>query len=75
MSKQYSWEEFYPAKNSGTESLGPGTKSMFVSEVHDMPSMQRAIVSYTAARNPYGSSPVTHMSQQKVLHYLNADLL
>eukprot|EP00957_Ditylum_brightwellii_P101958 7771128-Ditylum_brightwellii.AAC.1 len=34
--------------------------------------MKRAIVPYAAARNPCPSSCVTHMSQQKVSHYMNA---
>eukprot|EP00957_Ditylum_brightwellii_P094951 7230746-Ditylum_brightwellii.AAC.1 len=33
--------------------------------------MQRAIVPYAAARNPYASSFVTHMLHQKVSHYPN----
>eukprot|EP00957_Ditylum_brightwellii_P125378 9555865-Ditylum_brightwellii.AAC.1 len=33
--------------------------------------MERAVVPYAAARNPYASFCVTHMSQQKVSHYLN----
>eukprot|EP00957_Ditylum_brightwellii_P084196 6401798-Ditylum_brightwellii.AAC.1 len=41
---------------------------MYIPELHDMPSTQRAIVPYTAARNPYASSHVTHTSQQKVSH-------
>eukprot|EP00957_Ditylum_brightwellii_P178275 13578172-Ditylum_brightwellii.AAC.1 len=69
MSKQYSLAEFYPAKKIGIESCGPGTKNTCVPDVHDMPSMQRAVVSYAAARNPYASSCVTHTSQQKVSHY------
>eukprot|EP00957_Ditylum_brightwellii_P140018 10669032-Ditylum_brightwellii.AAC.1 len=44
---------------------------MYVSEVHDIPSTERAIVPYVAARNPYTSSSVTHTSQQKVSHYPN----
>eukprot|EP00957_Ditylum_brightwellii_P193838 14760555-Ditylum_brightwellii.AAC.1 len=68
---QHSPDEFYPKKKSGIESLGTGTKSMYVPEVHDIPSTERAIVPYTAARNPYASSSVTNMSQQKVSHYLN----
>eukprot|EP00957_Ditylum_brightwellii_P190702 14517957-Ditylum_brightwellii.AAC.1 len=42
---------------------------MYVPEVHDIPSMERTIVLYAAARNPYTSSCVTHTSQQKVSHY------
>eukprot|EP00957_Ditylum_brightwellii_P107887 8229803-Ditylum_brightwellii.AAC.1 len=70
-SRQYSPDEFYPKKKSGIESLGPGTKKTYVPEVHGMPSMERAIVPYAAARNPYASFCVTHMSQQKVSHYPN----
>eukprot|EP00957_Ditylum_brightwellii_P098408 7497666-Ditylum_brightwellii.AAC.1 len=44
---------------------------MYVPEVHDILSTERAIVPYVAARNPYASSSVTHMSQQKVSHYPN----
>eukprot|EP00957_Ditylum_brightwellii_P103299 7872506-Ditylum_brightwellii.AAC.1 len=33
--------------------------------------MQRSIVLYAAARNPYVSACVAYMSQQKVSHYLN----
>eukprot|EP00957_Ditylum_brightwellii_P115809 8833368-Ditylum_brightwellii.AAC.1 len=44
---------------------------MYVPEVHDIPSTERAIVLYTAARNPYASSCVTHTSQKKVSHYPN----
>eukprot|EP00957_Ditylum_brightwellii_P091311 6953061-Ditylum_brightwellii.AAC.1 len=63
MSKHYSLAEFYPAKKTVVESLRPCTKNMYVSEVHDMPSTQRDIVPYAAARNPYASSHVTHMVQ------------
>ena len=41
---------------------------MYVPEVHDIPSTERAIVPYAAARNPYASSRMTHTSQQKVSH-------
>eukprot|EP00957_Ditylum_brightwellii_P136020 10372715-Ditylum_brightwellii.AAC.1 len=44
---------------------------MYVPEVHDMPSMNRPVVPYAAARYPYASSCVTHTSQQKVSHYPN----
>eukprot|EP00957_Ditylum_brightwellii_P141459 10776784-Ditylum_brightwellii.AAC.1 len=44
---------------------------MYVPKVHDMPSMERAVVSYAAARNPYTFSCVTHSLQQKVPHYPN----
>eukprot|EP00957_Ditylum_brightwellii_P136402 10403458-Ditylum_brightwellii.AAC.1 len=71
MSKQHSLAEFYPSKKTGIKSLGPGTKNTYVPEVHDISSMQRAIVPYAAARNPYTSSHVTHMLQQKVSHYPN----
>eukprot|EP00957_Ditylum_brightwellii_P164227 12503050-Ditylum_brightwellii.AAC.1 len=71
MSKHYSPDEFYPTKKSGIESLGPGTKNMYLPEVHDIPSTERAVVPYAAARNPYASSYVAHTSQQKVSHYLN----
>eukprot|EP00957_Ditylum_brightwellii_P029778 2252404-Ditylum_brightwellii.AAC.1 len=70
-SNQYSPDEFYPAKKSGIESLGTGTKNMNVPEVHDIPSIERVIIPYAAARNSYTSSCVTHMSQQKVSHYPN----
>ena len=70
-SKQYSLDEFYPKKKSGIESLGTGTKKMYVPEVHDIPSTERAIVPYAAARNPYASSRMTHTSQQKVSHCQN----
>eukprot|EP00957_Ditylum_brightwellii_P107316 8188584-Ditylum_brightwellii.AAC.1 len=33
--------------------------------------MERAVVSYAAARNPYTASCMTHRSQQKVSHYPN----
>eukprot|EP00957_Ditylum_brightwellii_P158803 12087478-Ditylum_brightwellii.AAC.1 len=71
MHKQYSLVEFYPTKKTGIESLGPGTKSTYIPEVHAMPSMERAVVSYAAARNPYATSCVTHISQQKVSNYPN----
>eukprot|EP00957_Ditylum_brightwellii_P165840 12626359-Ditylum_brightwellii.AAC.1 len=61
MSKQY----------SQTEMLGPGTKNMYAPELTDMPSMQRSLVPYAAARNPYVPSNVTHKPQQKMSHYLN----
>eukprot|EP00957_Ditylum_brightwellii_P177291 13506082-Ditylum_brightwellii.AAC.1 len=70
-SEQYSPVEFYPTKKSGIELLGPGTKNVYIPEVHDMPSMERAVVSYVAARNPYASSCVTHTSQQEESHYPN----
>eukprot|EP00957_Ditylum_brightwellii_P019376 1461608-Ditylum_brightwellii.AAC.1 len=35
--------------------------------------MQRAVVPYAAARNPFASSCVTHTPQQKVSHYPNTD--
>eukprot|EP00957_Ditylum_brightwellii_P191436 14575275-Ditylum_brightwellii.AAC.1 len=41
---------------------------MYVPEVHDMPSMERPVVPCAATRNPYESSCVTHVSQQKVSH-------
>eukprot|EP00957_Ditylum_brightwellii_P028856 2180356-Ditylum_brightwellii.AAC.1 len=41
---------------------------MYILEVHGMPYTQRAAVPYSAARNPYASSHVTHTSQQKVSH-------
>eukprot|EP00957_Ditylum_brightwellii_P018854 1417156-Ditylum_brightwellii.AAC.1 len=44
---------------------------MYVPEVHDIPSTERTVVLYAAARNPYASSHVTHTSQQKESHYLN----
>eukprot|EP00957_Ditylum_brightwellii_P173749 13228397-Ditylum_brightwellii.AAC.1 len=44
---------------------------MYVPELQDIPSMQRAVVPYATARNPYASSCATHTSQQKVSHYLN----
>ena len=65
-SKQYSPSEFYPKKKSGIESLGTGTKKTYVPEVHDIPSTEKAIVPYAAARNPYASSRMPHTSQQKV---------
>eukprot|EP00957_Ditylum_brightwellii_P178759 13616219-Ditylum_brightwellii.AAC.1 len=71
MTTQYFSAEFYPAKKTGIESLGPGTKNTYILELHDMPSMQRAVAPYVAARNPYASSCVTHMLHQKVSHYLN----
>eukprot|EP00957_Ditylum_brightwellii_P122424 9334826-Ditylum_brightwellii.AAC.1 len=73
MSKQYSLTDFYPVKKTGIELLGTGTKIMYVPEVHDMPFMQRVVVPYAAARNPYTgtSSRETHTSQQKVSHYPN----
>eukprot|EP00957_Ditylum_brightwellii_P082724 6290025-Ditylum_brightwellii.AAC.1 len=70
-SKQYSPVEFYPTKKTGIESLEPTTKNTYVPEVHDIPSTERAVVPYTAARNLYTSSCVTHMSQQKLSHYPN----
>eukprot|EP00957_Ditylum_brightwellii_P059700 4532651-Ditylum_brightwellii.AAC.1 len=42
---------------------------MYVPEVHDIPSVQRAVVPYAAYRNPYASSYKTQTSQQKVSHY------
>eukprot|EP00957_Ditylum_brightwellii_P144435 11002257-Ditylum_brightwellii.AAC.1 len=33
--------------------------------------MERAIVPYATARNPYASSCATHTTQQKVPHYRN----
>eukprot|EP00957_Ditylum_brightwellii_P199503 15207760-Ditylum_brightwellii.AAC.1 len=71
MSKQYSPAEFYPAKKTGIESVIPGTKNTYVPEVHDIPSTERVIVPYAAARNPYTSSCVIHTSQQKVSHHPN----
>eukprot|EP00957_Ditylum_brightwellii_P135105 10300902-Ditylum_brightwellii.AAC.1 len=71
MSKQYSLAEFYPTKKTGIELLGPDTKNEYIPEIHDMPSTQRAVVPYVAARNPYESSCVTNLSQQKVSHYPN----
>eukprot|EP00957_Ditylum_brightwellii_P115563 8814079-Ditylum_brightwellii.AAC.1 len=55
-SKKYLLAEFYPAKKTGIESLGPGTQNIYAPKVHDMPSTQRAVVPYAAARNPYASS-------------------
>ena len=71
MSKHYFRAEFYPAKKSGIESFEPVTNNMYVPEVHNMTSMERAVVPYAAARNPYASSHVTHTPQQKVPHYPN----
>eukprot|EP00957_Ditylum_brightwellii_P204013 15337214-Ditylum_brightwellii.AAC.1 len=71
MIKQYSLAEFYPAKKNSIELLGTGTKNMYVPEVHNLPSMQRAVVPYAAARNPYVSACVTHTSQQRVSKYPN----
>eukprot|EP00957_Ditylum_brightwellii_P054384 4120503-Ditylum_brightwellii.AAC.1 len=44
---------------------------MYVPEVHDIPSTEKAIVLYADARNPYASSCMPHTSQQKVSHYPN----
>eukprot|EP00957_Ditylum_brightwellii_P123655 9427267-Ditylum_brightwellii.AAC.1 len=53
MCKQYSPAEFFPTKKTGTESLGAGTKTAYVPEVHNLSSMQKAIVLHAVARNPY----------------------
>eukprot|EP00957_Ditylum_brightwellii_P190230 14479985-Ditylum_brightwellii.AAC.1 len=44
---------------------------MYVPEVHDIPSAEKATVPYVAARNPYTSSCMPHTSQQKELHCPN----
>eukprot|EP00957_Ditylum_brightwellii_P099894 7611996-Ditylum_brightwellii.AAC.1 len=62
---------FIPKKKSGIESLGTGTKKTYVPEIHDIPSVEKAIVPYAAARNSYASSHVAHTSEQKVSHCLN----
>eukprot|EP00957_Ditylum_brightwellii_P042558 3222351-Ditylum_brightwellii.AAC.1 len=44
---------------------------MYIPEVHDIASTERAVVPYAAARNPYTSSYVTHTLQQKLSYYPN----
>eukprot|EP00957_Ditylum_brightwellii_P048102 3651606-Ditylum_brightwellii.AAC.1 len=52
-SKQYYPAEFFPTLKTYTESLGPGTKPVYIPAVHNLPCKQTTIVSHETTMNTY----------------------